>query len=123
LDKKRIKNSNQYSSQIIALSHHELGIPIVAPGPSSSGFYPAKHSTPSFHLTSFNTRSFQLSSVPPNPQSSGSRGILVAGSIPMFGANQDLEDEYEDDDQFEGDDSLGRENQIESLGVVSEVGR
>lgn len=41
----------------------------------------------------------------------------------MFGANPDLEDEYEDDDQFEGDDSLGRENQIESLGVVSEVGR
>ena len=74
----------------------------------------------------FNTidsRSFQLSSVPPNLQpGSSSRGILVAGSIPMFGGDPELEDEYDDEDQLEEEEeSLRREDQMESLGVVSEV--
>ena len=68
---------------IILLSHHELGIPIVSP--SSFGmFNQALNSTPSFHLTSFNTRNYQLSSVPPNMThiiNSPSRGVSMSGDL------------------------------------------
>ena len=40
----------------------------------------------------------------------------------MFGGDPELEDEYEDEDQLEEEEeSLRREDQMESLGVVSEV--
>jgi hypothetical protein len=97
-------------------SHHELGIPIVPP----SGSFTTRHSTPTFHLTSFNTRSFQLSSAPQNISNiqnfSPARGILVQNSMFGSGVNQDLEEEEEDEEEdpsFVSGRKIG--DQMESL--------
>ena len=97
-------------------SHHELGIPIV---PSTSTFG-LRHSTPTFHLTSFNTRNFQLTSAPQS-FSPVRTAPLKLDPHSMFGSGviQGLDQDEDDRANFLSEIGLKTENEMESF--VSQV--